>query len=97
MTSESINLFEPFDQDMFETFPWRADAVREEIHEAAGRDEKKAQAKQKRHFDCQYLSSLGVNVENKILLKTAEAIIERVVNLPIAGHGHILSNKVRMA
>ena len=45
MTSESVNLFEPFDQDMFETFPWRADAVREEIHEAAGREKKKAQAK----------------------------------------------------
>lgn len=61
MKSEPLYLTEPFDQNMFETVISTANAVRDETHQAAGKNIKKAQVKQKRDFDCRHLSSSTVN------------------------------------
>ena len=71
---EAVDLFEPFNQDMFEAARSAANVMRDEIHKAAGRNIKKAQAKQKRDFDRRHLSSSMVNVGNKALLKNNRKI-----------------------
>ena len=72
MNSEPIDLSEPFDQNTFQTVLSTANAMRDEIHEAAGRNIKKVQAKQKRNFDRRHISSSTTNVGNKVLLKKQE-------------------------
>ena len=52
----SVDLSEPFDQDIFETVLSTANAMKDRIHEAAGT--------YRRH-----LSSSTINVGNKVLLK----------------------------
>ena len=52
----------PFDQDMFEAVFASANTILVDIHEAARRNIKKAQEKQKRDFDRRYLSSTNVKV-----------------------------------
>ena len=65
----SVDLYEPLDQDIFETVLSTANAMRDRIHEAAGRNIKKVQTKQKQNFDRRHLSSSTINVGNKVLLK----------------------------
>ena len=84
MKSEPLDLTEPFDRKMFETVLSTANAMGDEIHQAAGRIIKKARVKQKRDFDCRHLSASTVNVGDKVLLNITGEMIGRVVNLPIA-------------
>ena len=58
-----------FDQDMFEAVFASANTIRVDIHEAAGRNIKKTQEKQKRNFDCRHVSSTNVKVGDSILLE----------------------------
>lgn len=85
LNSKPIDLCKLFDQNMSKTVFSTANAMRDEIHEAAGRNIKKVQVKQKRDFERRYLSSSTVNVGKKVLLKTTGEMLRRVVNLPIAG------------
>ena len=81
----STDLCKLFDQNMSKSVFSTANAIRDDIHEAAGRNIKKIQVKQKRDFERRYLSSSTVNVGKKVLLKTTGEMLRRVVNLPIAG------------
>ena len=54
---------------MFEAKFALAKTIRVDIHEAAGRNIKKAQEKQKRDFDRRHLSSTNVKVRNRVLLE----------------------------
>ena len=59
-----------FNQDMFEAVFASANTIRVDIHEAAGRNIKKAQEKQKRVFDPRNLSSTNVKVGDRVLKQT---------------------------
>ena len=60
----------PFHQNMFEAVFASANTIRVDIHEAAGRNIKKAQEKQKRVFDPRNLSSTNVKVGDRVLKQT---------------------------
>ena len=57
------------DQDRFEAVFASANTIRVDIHEAARRNIKKAQEKQKHDFDYRHLSSINVKVGDRILLE----------------------------
>ena len=59
----------PFDQDMLEAVLPSTNTIREDIHEAAGTNIKKAQEKQKCDFDSWHLSSTNVKVGDRVLLE----------------------------
>ena len=65
LNSEPAYLSEPFNKDVFEGVLSTANILRDEIHEAAGRNTKKVQAKQKRDFDHRDLTSSTVDAGNK--------------------------------
>ena len=68
--SEPATLYDsPFDQDMFEAVFASANMIRVDIQEAAGRNIKKVQEKQKRDFDCLHVSSTNVKVGDRVLLE----------------------------
>ena len=70
LNSEPASSYDgPSDQDMFEALFASANTIKIDIHEAAGRNIKKAQEKQKRDFDCRHLSSTNVKVGDRVLLK----------------------------
>lgn len=54
LNPEFVDLSKPFDQDMFRAVLSIANAIRDKMHEGAGRNKKKAQAMQKSDFDCQH-------------------------------------------
>ena len=54
---------------MFEAVFPSANTIRVDIHEAAGRNIKKAQEKQKRDFNRRHLSSTNVKVGDRLLLE----------------------------
>ena len=70
---------------MFEAALSTENAMRDKTHEAAGRNIKKAQTKQKRDFDRRHLTYSTFNVENKVLLKNNRRNDKRMLNLPITG------------
>ena len=51
LNAEFVDLSKPFDQDMFRAILSIANAIRDKMHEGAGRNKKKAQAMQKSDFD----------------------------------------------
>ena len=70
LNSEPASSYDgPFDQDMLEAVLASANTIRVDIHEAAGRNIKKEQEKQKRDFDCWHLSSTNVKVGDRVLLE----------------------------
>ena len=70
MNSEPASSYDGLlDQDMFEAVFASANTIRVDIHEAAGRNIKKAQEKQKRVFDPRNLSSTNVKVGDRVLLE----------------------------
>ena len=70
LNSEPASLYDGHsDQDMFEAVFASANTILVDIHEAAGRNIKQAQEKQKRDFDRWHLSSTNVKVGDRVLLE----------------------------
>ena len=70
LNSEPASSYDgPFHQDIFEAVLASAKTIRVDIPEAAGRNIKKAQEKQKRDFDRLHLSSTNVKVGDRVLLE----------------------------
>ena len=69
LNPEPASSSDPFDQDMFEAVLSSANTIRADIHEAAGRNIKKAQEKQKRDYVRRHLSSTKVKAGDKALLR----------------------------
>ena len=70
LNSEPTSSYDsPFDQNMFEAVFSSANTIRVDIHEAAGRNMKKSQEKQKHDFDRRHLSSTNVKVGDRLLLE----------------------------
>ena len=62
LSSEPVDLSEPLDQHMSEAVLSTANAMRDKIHEPAGRNINKAQVKQNSNFNRQHLPSSTVNI-----------------------------------
>ena len=67
--AENTDLNEAFEKVMFEAVMKSANAIREEVLEAATANIKKAQEKQKRDYDSRHKSSFAIKLGDSVLLE----------------------------